>query len=227
MIVLTHRGLVTPEHSENTLDAFQSALQTGQYQGIECDVRLSRDGELILVHDVRLGRIAGDPRRVSECTARELSELRLLGGGSIPTLNDITRTIPAPMRLDFEVKDPKATGALIRKLQTSTSLRQRTIVSSFYPSVLMRMKQECPDVQTIYLVRTWPLPLQSKLFWRRVARIAPWGLGFRSGAMRRNRISMMQRKGFVVAVWDERPRRKEARRVFDLQPDIAIVRRIP
>ena len=57
-----HRGL-SHYYPENTRASIDGAITAGLY-GVEVDLRSSRDGVPFLVHDVRLKRIAGDPRRV-------------------------------------------------------------------------------------------------------------------------------------------------------------------
>ncbi|MBE0618231.1 MAG: glycerophosphodiester phosphodiesterase, partial [Proteobacteria bacterium] len=74
MEVFAHRGS-SEEHPENTLEAFSAALREGA-TGIETDLRLTRDGVIVLLHDENLGRTAGDPRRVAELSAADLRRVR-------------------------------------------------------------------------------------------------------------------------------------------------------
>jgi glycerophosphoryl diester phosphodiesterase len=72
-LVFAHRGssAVLPEH---TLAAYLRALEEGA-DGLECDVRLTRDGHLVCVHDRRLDRTSNGRGRVSTRTLAELDEL--------------------------------------------------------------------------------------------------------------------------------------------------------
>src|SRR6185503_14444987 len=76
-LILGHRGAsaVAPE---NTLAAFSRAMSDGA-DGIEFDVRLSRDGVPVVIHDANLNRTAGVARRVSDLTAKELQEIDVGG----------------------------------------------------------------------------------------------------------------------------------------------------
>ncbi|HEX6968539.1 MAG TPA: glycerophosphodiester phosphodiesterase family protein [Micromonosporaceae bacterium] len=76
-LVFAHRGSsqVMPEH---TLAAYRQALREGA-DGLECDVRMTRDGHLVCVHDRRLDRTSNGRGRVS---TRTLAELQLLDFGS-------------------------------------------------------------------------------------------------------------------------------------------------
>ncbi len=112
MIVLAHRGVFYRGLSENTLDAFEEGIRQGA-DGIEFDLRVSKDGELIVIHDTNLHRVAGDAHRVTELTASELAELSLRHGGRIPTLHDVTSRIHEPAILDMELNQPDAAGPLL------------------------------------------------------------------------------------------------------------------
>jgi glycerophosphoryl diester phosphodiesterase len=72
-LVFAHRGSseALPEH---TLGAYQRAIEEGA-DGLECDVRLTRDGHLVCVHDGKLGRTSNGTGRVSKLSLAELEEL--------------------------------------------------------------------------------------------------------------------------------------------------------
>ncbi len=225
MLILGHRGFASRQMTENTLPAFRRSLELGA-QGIEFDVRLSRDGELVIVHDPTLSRIAGDGHAVHELTAAELSKVHLRHGGSIGTLLDVTSTIHAPAQLDIEVKDVDAAELLVRKLQTSQGLRERTIVSSFHVEVIERVLEQVPDVRTLVLHSRWPLPLRGPSFWTRMGRMKPWALGFPGRVLTVKRVQAIRDSGFAVGAWDLRGTVREAKRIQSLDVDVAIVKRV-
>lgn len=225
MIVLGHRGFPSRLASENTIEAFQRALALGA-DGIEFDVRRSRDGEMVLVHDAGLSRIAGDGHATHELTAAELALIPLRHGGRIATLQDVTSTIHAPAILDMEVKDVEVAEDLVRKLQTSQALRERTIISSFHEEVLLAVHQALPDVRTLFLVSRWPLPLRGPAFWMRLGRLKPWAIGFPGRVLTAKRMQMLKDAGFMVAAWDLRGTIREARWIAGLDVDVAIVKRV-
>ena len=69
-----HRGLHGDGAEENTLEAFERACCAGY--GIELDVQLSRDGEVVVFHDDSLRRMTGDARRVDQLDWAQLRALR-------------------------------------------------------------------------------------------------------------------------------------------------------
>ncbi len=225
MIVVAHRGCFGPACTENTLEAFSAALAIGA-DGIELDLRLSKDGEIVIVHDANLHRVAGDAHKVIELTAEELADISLRHGGSIPTLADVTSHVHAPAILDLEIKHHDAVGPLIRKLHTSSSLRDRSIVSSFHAKSLLEIQTQVPGVRTLFLVPRWPLPLRDLGFWKKLSALHPWGVAFPISRLNARRVSKLKRLGFAVGAWDVRGRKAEALKAQKLNLDLAIIRDI-
>ena len=64
-----------PIAPENSLAAFAAACEAGY--GIELDVQLTLDGQVVVVHDADLLRVAGDPRRIEDLTYDELARIPL------------------------------------------------------------------------------------------------------------------------------------------------------
>lgn len=225
MLVFGHRGFAHRSATENTLEAFQRSLILGA-DGIEFDVRLSRDEEMVLVHDTNLSRIAGDGHAVAELTASELAKISLRHGGKIVTLQEVTANIHAPILFDMEVKDVAVLPHLVRKLQTSQALRERTIVSSFHEEVIEVVRERLPEVRTLLLVGRWPLPLRGPAFWSWLGRIRPFAIGFPARVLTPKRIQAVHESGFQVAAWDLRGTAREALRIKTLKLDVAIVKRV-
>lgn len=110
--VAAHRGW-SGKYPENTVEAFRAALELGVDQ-IETDVHLTRDGELVLIHDDTLDRTTNGTGRVSDYT---LAELKALDAGSwkgaefagcrIPTLRELMELVKdhPTMTLDIELKE--------------------------------------------------------------------------------------------------------------------------
>jgi glycerophosphoryl diester phosphodiesterase len=103
---VAHRGLWSPEGPpENSLGAFQAACAAGY--GIELDVQLSADGEAVVFHDTRLGRMTGAEGKVRDRSAAELAELRLAGTDEkIPTLLETLAVVGHRAMVHVELKTP-------------------------------------------------------------------------------------------------------------------------
>jgi glycerophosphoryl diester phosphodiesterase len=140
-LAIAHRGLHdgrssrsgsgragAPGCPENTLAAFTRAVEA-RADGIETDVRLSRDGLPVLFHD----RIAPGGRAVADLTAEELSAA---AGYPVPTL-DLALEIPASEDLlwNVEIKTPAAVPAALEVLAGFAS-RRRILVTSFWHALV-------------------------------------------------------------------------------------------
>ncbi|SDY17217.1 glycerophosphoryl diester phosphodiesterase [Micromonospora pattaloongensis] len=92
-LVFAHRGssAALPEH---TLAAYLQALDEGA-DGLECDVRLTRDGHLVCVHDRRLDRTSNGRGRVSAHTLAQLDQLDFGSWHPGGTSDDLTTDVPA------------------------------------------------------------------------------------------------------------------------------------
>ncbi len=98
-----HRGLHDQNRPENSLSAFQAALDGGY--GVELDVHLLKDGTLAVFHDGTLDRVVGRPGKVAELTAGELNTCFLLGSDqAIPTFQEVLALFSGKAPLIVELK---------------------------------------------------------------------------------------------------------------------------
>ena len=102
--VYAHRGLHNAERAENSMSAFRAAVEAGF--GIELDVRLSKDGRLVVFHDDTLDRVCGREGRVDDFTAEELATFRLSGTeDGIPLFTDVLAVVDGKIPLLVEIKE--------------------------------------------------------------------------------------------------------------------------
>lgn len=144
-VIIGHRGSPVTE-VENTLSSFERAVSEGA-EWIECDVRTSADGRLVVFHDDDLVRMAGLTSAVRELTLAELGQVHLHGGGSIPTLEDVL-SLGHPTVVDVKDAEPEVLLGSIR----SASAEHRVLISSFEPALLSRIN-EISDIPTALLLR--------------------------------------------------------------------------
>jgi glycerophosphoryl diester phosphodiesterase len=103
-ITFAHRG-ARVAHPENTIPAFRHALEAG-VTGLETDVWLTADGEVVCAHDatVRKGRRR---LRIADSTAADLAEI------VVPRMADVYEQLGAAFECSVDVKSPDAAGALV------------------------------------------------------------------------------------------------------------------
>jgi glycerophosphoryl diester phosphodiesterase len=143
-----HRG-ASAHAVENTLAAFRRARADGA-DGVELDVRLSADGEVVVFHDDDLRRLCGRPERVDRLPLAALREVRARGE-AIPTLDEALEEL-AGLRVNVEIKaagriPPRGLCAAVAR----AILRHApgdVIVSSFHPLALAELRARAPSLET-------------------------------------------------------------------------------
>ena len=143
-----HRGLHRAEDGipENSLAAFRRAVEGGY--GIELDLHLTTDGQLVVFHDDTLDRVCGVSGRVDEQSWPELQQRRLLGTEErIPLFREVLETVNGKIPMIIEVKYQKNYAALCTEMMKLLSdYEGMYCVESFHPMVIWWMKHHAPQV---------------------------------------------------------------------------------
>ncbi len=125
-----HRGAPgRPRRGENTISSFQKALDSGA-NGIELDVRRTRDGKLAVIHDETVNRTTDGLGAVSDLTYSELEKFDAGGGDHIPLLLDVLKTFGKQCTIDIELKD-SGIALEVKELIIDLGLADSVIVSAF------------------------------------------------------------------------------------------------
>lgn len=141
-----HRGLHNAERAENSMSAFRAATEAGY--GIELDVRLSKDGELVVFHDDTLDRVCGVEGKVIDFTADELGEIKLSGTeDGVPRFSDVLTLVSGRVPLLVEIKEDAGNSAVSTKCAEMLSKYDgEFIVESFNPLSLKNAKKTLQKV---------------------------------------------------------------------------------
>lgn len=114
-LAIAHRGAPLV-HRENTLASFAAALELGA-DWIELDVHLTREGELVVLHDPTLERLWEVPRAVADLTTAQIGELT---NGGVPLLGEALQFAQhAGIRLIVDVSTPSIAAAAARACQSA------------------------------------------------------------------------------------------------------------
>lgn len=218
--MVAHRGSngALPEHS---LAAYRRAIEEGA-DALECDVRLTSDGQLVLVHDRRIDRVSTGSGAVSRQTLGELAahafggewdgEPREADRASVLTLGRLialAMEAPRPVALAIETKHPVRYShyveeALVETLRSFGLLRPdrqgRSLarVMSFSELAIGRMQRLAPAVPRVQLVDIRP-------FWRLNGsmpnRVFAAGLSIELLRKRPEYVRRVQSRGYELHVW--------------------------
>ena len=159
-LVFGHRGAMA-RAPMNTLAAFELARQQGA-DGIELDVHLSRDGQLVVIHDDTVDATTDGRGKVGELPWSELKRLDAgswfsadFAGERIPALDEVFDACGKDLFINVEIKAPLDSVALLEQRLADCvrrhSLRERLIVSCFDPAMLRRVHGLMPMVMTGFL----------------------------------------------------------------------------
>lgn len=201
-LVIAHRG-ASGSAPENTLAAFRRAEALGAHM-IELDAQLTRDGEVVVIHDWTLERTTGGRGPVRE---RTLGELRTLDAGRwfagafagerVPTLAEVLSAVALPVNV--ELKPVGADGLEARVLAVVRQARalDRVVFSSFDGSILGRLRALATEAEIAVLWET-PEPAAAVAAMQRVAARA---LHLRKDAATPANLATLMRMGVEVRVW--------------------------
>lgn len=155
--IVAHRG-ASFDAPENTLAAFELAWQQDA-DAIEGDFHLSKDGQVVTLHDASLRRTTGVDRQVSQLTLDELRSLDVgawkdpqWAGQRIPTLEEVLATIPRGKNLRLEVKCGPEIVPVIRQVLRASKVRPRQVtIISFNQEVIAASKEQLNRVEAHWL----------------------------------------------------------------------------
>jgi glycerophosphoryl diester phosphodiesterase len=173
-LVFAHRGF--GDHApDNSLYAVERALAAGM-DGVDVDGQLTRDGELVIFHDLSVDRLTSGTGRVRDKTLQEMLALDLgpkydpaIRGAYVRTFEDFVRTMKGRGILMVELKVPglaptgieQRAAEIIRKHDAHRDV----VLSSFNPLVLYRLKRLDPQIRTalIFMDTNWNPELMAEI----------------------------------------------------------------
>ncbi len=157
-LLIAHRG-ESMDAPENTLAAINLAWERG-VKSVEIDIHLTKDNEIVVIHDYDTLRISGRKKIIINST---LEELKLLDAGlykgrqwegvRIPTLNEIINTVPEDAKLIIEIKsDERILGKLKRELAQSRLRNSQIEIIAFNINTLAKARNLMPNYKMLWLL---------------------------------------------------------------------------
>ena len=143
-----HRGAMAYQ-PENTLAAFETAIRQGAYR-IEFDIRRTRDGHLVVIHDETVDRTTDGEGRVADLTLSEVKKLRS-GYEEIPTLDEAISCLRNRARLLVEFKEEDIAEQAVRQVETAGVVDQCTL-SSFHEEALLESRTLNRELEIAYFL---------------------------------------------------------------------------
>lgn len=140
-----HRGLWGKDIPENSLSAFEKACENGF--GIELDVQLSKDGEVMVFHDYSLERMTGETKKLCDLSLDELKSLFLKDTDQkIPTFKEVLALVNGRVPLLVELKGESLDSSLCPKVaEILKEYNGDYCIESFNPFLIFNMKKHLPN----------------------------------------------------------------------------------
>lgn len=236
--IWAHRGC-SMAYPENTLLSFKHAAEIEGVTGIEFDVQLTKDREVVVIHDEKVDRTTDGRGYVKEYTLDELKQLSITGSGCaepykmsdtdeklhIPTLREVFHLL-APycknngLRLNIELKNSivpyEGMEQQVLTMISEYGLEESVVYSSFNHTSMGYVKWIHPQAEVAFLDGDYHRCMDSFLKYKGNA-IHPWQTGM---PLNKDAIEEIQRKNITVRMWNaNEPLYGQIRRLpdFDLR----------
>ena len=159
-VIVAHRG-ASGDAPENTIPAFKLAWEQGA-DAIEGDFHLTKDGQIVCIHDKDTKKVSGQKLMVRDTTLESLKKLDVgayrgqqFAGTRIPTIAEVFAIIPAKKKIYIEVKcGPEIIPALIQEIGRSGLANSQVVVISFNKAVIKDFKLKSPKHKAYWLAGT-------------------------------------------------------------------------
>ncbi len=206
-MVVAHRGF-SGRYPENTLRAFREALKL-PVDAVEMDVRQTKDGVLILLHDETLDRTTNGHGRARDFRWDELRQLDAgswkgdeFAGEPIPRLDEALELIAGRVVVFVEIKEPGTEAAVvetIRRLGATSWVK----VGSFHPQVIARVRQLAPELpcSLIGSARVGESDERFEAFVREALRCGATSIAVNYAALTPERVRYCHQRFLFVGTW--------------------------
>jgi len=214
-LIIGHRGAsaVAPE---NTMAAFRKAIAVGA-DGIEFDVRLTRDGVPVVIHDSTLRRTGGLPQRIADLTWSEVAKVDVgswfsgsFANETVPSLAELftlfesnNATLYLEMKCDSSAEYAPLAEACC-ELIAQRGLKQRVVVECFQLPALRIVREIDPEIKTVALFEpsiSNPSVLSDQSIINKATDVGAVALALHHRLARHTLIKKAKGAGMHVAVW--------------------------
>ncbi|MFX1408744.1 MAG: glycerophosphodiester phosphodiesterase [Promethearchaeota archaeon] len=147
-LYIGHRGTRT-NFDENTINAFEKAIEYGANY-LELDVRKTKDGKLVIMHDSTLDRTTNGSGLLGDCNYDELKLLRTkLCQNQIPLLSEVLTLLSRKSKFMIELKEENLHNKII-KIVKQGNLIEECIFSGRDLHILKLLKEDLPKTRICY-----------------------------------------------------------------------------
>lgn len=153
--IIAHRGLHNNYIVENTLLAFLKAVEKDY--AVELDIRLLKDGTVVVYHDIDLKRLTGINKLIESCTLKDISNIKINDKYCIPTLEQVLKLINGKVPIYIDVKGNIGNYKLEEKLlDLLKEYRGEIFIQSFNPKTIRWLRKKEPKYKYGLITFSYP-----------------------------------------------------------------------
>lgn len=193
MIIMGHRGAAALA-PENTLLSIATAMEIG-VDAVEIDVHLSKDKEIVVIHDATVDRTTNGTGAVSSYTLEEMKRLDAGKGETIPTLQEVMDLIHGKVNLVIELKDEGTEEPVVDLIQRN-GLMENVYVISFWHWLVRTVKDIEGRIKTGVLFVGCPVDASI------AARVSADALVMKYTFVDKRFVHTAHKEGLTVFVWN-------------------------
>ncbi len=156
-VFIGHRGASAYE-PENTIRSFMKAIEMG-VDAVEMDVRLTKDGIPIVIHDEDLKRVCGVDAKVRDLTLEEVKKYKVFGSEPIPTLEEALNAIDSRVGVLIELKEVGIESKVL-EIVDKLGLKENVLIISFYLEALEKVRQLDSSIDVGFITARTPIPIR-------------------------------------------------------------------
>jgi glycerophosphoryl diester phosphodiesterase len=194
---VAHRG-ASAERPENTLPAFELAIAE-RADVVECDVRRTSDGALLILHDATVDRTTSGTGELRAMTAAEAQALDAGEGERIPELAEVLALAAGRARVNVDLKEADIVDDALAVVRAAGAEGSVTFIS-FLPEVWQRLDELAPDSPLIHLVDS-AAGLASLAMGEAGSQRVATGVGVPFDIVNEGMVERMHRHGYGVFAW--------------------------
>ncbi len=178
-IPIAHRGYHTSEIPENSLLSAENAIRHGY--AIELDIRVTRDGQIIVFHDEYAKRCLGLEGRIGQYTYDEIKDIDLLGfkGVHVPLFSEFLAYVDGRAPLLIELKACFGSKHFVENVvRMLRGYRGEFVIQTFNPFYLIKLKKIAPEIIRGQLITKDLSEMPRERFRDRLGYFVVWLFGF-------------------------------------------------
>jgi glycerophosphoryl diester phosphodiesterase len=197
-VVIAHRTCPR-DAAENSLEGIRVAARSGA-DAVEIDVRLTADGEPVLLHDASLWRTTRAWRRIDRTLLSDVRRLRLRGSTErVPTLHDALDALAPSQSLAIDVKDPAAAGVVVSEVR-NRGLEGRVKFWAQSTVAVAHAAADAPDME-VSLLRDATRPDELQRFLGDAIRSGARGISAHWSVITPQFVDQVRSRGLLVYAW--------------------------